>query len=68
MANYYKSHNNQQKLAVIVYHNATLRALIRHFRGFFHWTPDMTTFWTVVVWKTIQQHHCQSAQAILWIF
>ncbi|MDE9467051.1 DUF6973 domain-containing protein [Xenorhabdus bovienii] len=33
MANYYKSHNNQQKLAVIAYHNATLRALIRHFRG-----------------------------------
>uniref|UniRef100_UPI0036DEAB61 hypothetical protein n=1 Tax=Photorhabdus sp. RM322S TaxID=3342825 RepID=UPI0036DEAB61 len=39
IANYYKSHNNQQKLAVIVYHNATLRALTRHFRGFFHWTP-----------------------------
>ncbi|MDE9437125.1 hypothetical protein KKI95_14600 [Xenorhabdus bovienii] len=39
MANYYKSHNNQQKLAVIAYHNATLRALTRHFRGFFHWTP-----------------------------
>ncbi|WP_162524047.1 hypothetical protein [Photorhabdus khanii] len=35
IANYYKSHNNQQKLAVIVYHNATLRALTRHFRGFF---------------------------------
>jgi CRISPR/Cas system CMR-associated protein Cmr1 (group 7 of RAMP superfamily) len=39
IANYYKSHNNQQKVAVLVYHNATLRALTRHFRGFFHWPP-----------------------------
>jgi len=27
IANYYKTHNNQQKLAILIYHKATLHAL-----------------------------------------